>query len=62
MKPQTCKSHRREWWLRKCSILTKVQMDSNIEHTRLKQEPQQTATPLVLEHDLLSSSKIPTLL
>lgn len=34
MKPWTCKSHRREWWLLKCSILTKVQTSSNTEHTR----------------------------
>lgn len=60
MKPWTFKSHRREWWLLQCSILTKVQTASNTEHIRLKQEPQQTSAPLALEHDLLSSDKIPT--
>lgn len=43
IKPQTCKSHRRKWWLLKCSILTKVQTTSNTEHIRMKQEPQQTS-------------------
>lgn len=43
IKPRTCKSNRREWWLLKCRILTKVQTISNTEHIRLKQKPQQTS-------------------
>lgn len=51
IKPRTCKSHRREWWLLKCSILTKVQTTSNTEHIRLQQEPQQTSAHWALEQD-----------
>lgn len=50
----------REEWLLKCTVLTKVGTASNTQHTSLKQEPQQTAAPLALEHDLLGSGKIPT--
>lgn len=54
--PPTCKSHQREQWLLKRSVLTKVQTASSTQHASLKQEPQQTSAPLALEHELLSSA------